>query len=39
VYTAHSKNEAQRGGQLHIAISGGGATGVELSAELHESAE
>ena len=36
-YTAHAQNEPQREGQLHIAIAGAGATGVELSAELHES--
>ncbi len=37
-YTAHAQQEPQREGQLHIAIAGAGATGVELSAELHESA-
>jgi len=37
-YTAHTQIEPQREGQLHIAIAGAGATGVELSAELHESA-
>ena len=38
-YTAHAQKEPQREGQLHIAIAGAGATGVELSAELHESAK
>ena len=38
-YTAHAQIETQREGQLHIAIAGAGATGVELSAELHESAQ
>jgi len=37
-YTAHTQTEPLRDGQLHIAIAGAGATGVELSAELHESA-
>lgn len=37
-YTAHTRSEPLREGQLHIAIAGAGATGVELSAELHESA-
>ena len=37
-YTAHTQKEPLREGQLHIAIAGAGATGVELSAELHESA-
>jgi len=37
-YTAHTQNGPLRDGQLHIAIAGAGATGVELSAELHESA-
>ncbi|MEE8234161.1 MAG: NAD(P)/FAD-dependent oxidoreductase [Gammaproteobacteria bacterium] len=37
-YTAHAQKEPMREGQLHIAIAGAGATGVELSAELHESA-
>ena len=32
---AHTKKEPLREGQLHIAIAGGGATGVELSAELY----
>ena len=36
-YTAHAQKEPLRDGQLHIAIAGAGATGVELSAELHES--
>ena len=36
-YTAHTQNEPLREGQLHIAIAGAGATGVELSAELHDS--
>ncbi|HKK16830.1 MAG TPA: FAD-dependent oxidoreductase, partial [Gammaproteobacteria bacterium] len=37
-YTAaHTQHEPLREGQLHIAIAGAGATGVELSAELHES--
>lgn len=35
--TAHAQNEPLREGQLHIAIAGAGATGIELSAELHES--
>ncbi len=38
-YTAHAQNGPLRDGQLHIAIAGAGATGVELSAELHESAQ
>ncbi len=33
---AHTQNEPLRPGQLHIAIAGAGATGVELSAELYE---
>ncbi len=37
-YTAHAQEGPLRDGQLHIAIAGAGATGVELSAELHESA-
>ncbi|MFT5426317.1 MAG: NADH dehydrogenase [Gammaproteobacteria bacterium] len=37
-YTAHTQKYPLREGQLHIAIAGAGATGVELSAELHESA-
>ena len=36
-YTAHTQTEPLREGQLHIVIAGGGATGVELSAELHDS--
>ncbi|OGT65607.1 MAG: hypothetical protein A3I13_02835 [Gammaproteobacteria bacterium RIFCSPLOWO2_02_FULL_47_50] len=32
---AHTQKEPLREGQLHIAIAGGGATGVELSAELY----
>lgn len=36
-YTVHTQKEPLREGQLHIAIAGAGATGVELSAELHES--
>ncbi len=36
-YTAHTQKKPLREGQLHIAIAGAGATGVELSAELHES--
>ena len=32
---AHTQKEPLRESQLHIAIAGGGATGVELSAELH----
>jgi NADH:quinone reductase (non-electrogenic) len=35
-YTAHTQTTALREGQLKIAIAGAGATGVELSAELHE---
>ncbi|MBI4006072.1 MAG: NAD(P)/FAD-dependent oxidoreductase [Gammaproteobacteria bacterium] len=35
-YAAHTQKEPLREGQLHIAIAGAGATGVELSAELHE---
>jgi len=36
-YTAaHTQKEPLREGQLHIAIAGAGATGIELSAELHE---
>lgn len=35
--TAHTQQEPLREGQLHIAIAGAGATGVELSAELYES--
>lgn len=35
-YEAHTQNAPLREGQLKIAIAGAGATGVELSAELHE---
>lgn len=35
-YTAHTQTTPLRTGQLKIAIAGAGATGVELSAELHE---
>ena len=35
-YTAHAQTTGMREGQLKIAIAGAGATGVELSAELHE---
>lgn len=35
-YTANSQSEQLRPGQLHVAIAGAGATGVELSAELHD---
>ena len=36
-YTAaHTQNTPLREGQLHIAIAGAGATGIELSAELYE---
>jgi len=35
-YTAHAQTTDMREGQLKIAIAGAGATGVELSAELHE---
>lgn len=35
-YTAHTSTTELREGQLKIAIAGAGATGVELSAELHE---
>jgi NADH dehydrogenase len=34
---AHSQSEALRSDQLHVAIIGAGATGVELAAELHKS--
>lgn len=37
-FTAHTQEEPLREGQLHIAIAGAGATGIELSAELHEAA-
>ena len=36
-YTAHTQEAPLRDGQLHIAIAGAGATGVELAAELHDS--
>ena len=36
-YTANAQEEPLRNGQLHIAIAGAGATGVELAAELHHS--
>ena len=35
-YTAHAQKEPLRPGQLKVAIAGAGATGVELSAELHQ---
>ncbi len=35
-YTAHAQVSPLREGQLKVAIAGAGATGVELSAELHE---
>ena len=35
-YTAHTQTNPLREGQLKIAIAGAGATGVELSAELHD---
>lgn len=34
-YAAQTRQQALRPGQLHIAIAGAGATGVELAAELH----
>ncbi|WP_407941835.1 NAD(P)/FAD-dependent oxidoreductase [Methylobrevis albus] len=34
-YRAHTQKEPIRHGQLHVAIIGAGATGTELSAELH----
>lgn len=34
-YAANAQSEPLREGQLHIAIAGAGATGVELAAELH----
>ncbi len=37
-YTVHAQPTPLREGQFKIAISGGGATGVELAAELHEAA-
>ncbi len=36
-YSAQTTQQPLREGQLHVAIAGAGATGVELSAELHES--
>ena len=36
-YSAQTSTRPLREGQLHVAIAGAGATGVELSAELHES--
>ncbi len=36
VYAAHTQTNPLREGQLKVAIAGAGATGVELSAELHE---
>jgi NADH dehydrogenase len=36
-YAANAQDEPLREGQLHIAIAGAGATGVELAAELHHS--
>jgi NADH dehydrogenase len=36
-YAANAQAEPLREGQLHIAIAGAGATGVELAAELHHS--
>ena len=36
-YAAHTQESPLRPGQLHIAIAGAGATGVELAAELHRS--
>lgn len=36
-YAANAQEEPLREGQLHIAIAGAGATGVELAAELHHS--
>ena len=36
VYAAHAQKDPLREGQLKVAIAGAGATGVELSAELHE---
>lgn len=35
-YTANSQSTPLRPGQLHVAIAGAGATGVELAAELHD---
>ena len=36
-HAANAQREPVRAGQLHIAIAGAGATGVELAAELHHS--
>lgn len=36
-FRAQAQKETPREGQLHVAIAGGGATGVELAAELHDS--
>ncbi|NNL99441.1 MAG: NAD(P)/FAD-dependent oxidoreductase [Gammaproteobacteria bacterium] len=36
-YTANTQEAPLREGQLHVAIAGAGATGVELAAELHDS--
>ncbi|MGR8919213.1 MAG: NAD(P)/FAD-dependent oxidoreductase [Gammaproteobacteria bacterium] len=36
-YAANAQSEPVRPGQLHVAIAGAGATGVELAAELHSS--
>lgn len=36
-YTAHAQDESVGASQLHIAIAGAGATGVELAAELYDS--
>ncbi len=38
-YSAHAQTSPLRKGQLKVAIAGAGATGVELSAELHEASE
>lgn len=37
LYRANAQQEPLRPGQLHIAVAGAGATGVELIAELHDS--
>ncbi len=37
VFYANARREPLRDGQLHVAIAGAGATGVELAAEMHES--
>ncbi len=36
-YAAHTQETPIKEGQLHVAIAGAGATGVELAAELHDS--